>query len=67
MKFFHAEMAVTLGEHLKGKIDISPYPLHNLLDREQTLWAELLRDPVPKVGSTYTDLDMIVPLHAQIA
>ena len=38
------KMAVTLGEQLKEKIDISSCPLYNPLDGEQTLQTELLRD-----------------------
>ena len=44
---FHAQMAVTMGEQFKGKMDISPCLLCNALDEEQTLLAILLRDPVP--------------------
>ena len=46
-KNFHAQMALTVGEQLKGKMDISPCPLYNPLVGERTLRAELLRDPVP--------------------
>ena len=46
-KDFHAQMAVTMGEQFKGKVDISPYLWCNSLDEEQSLRAELVRDPVP--------------------
>ena len=46
-KDFYAQMAVTMGEQFKGKMDISPYPWCNALNEEQSLRAELLRDPSP--------------------
>ena len=57
-KDLHAQMAVTMGEQFKGKVDISPYLWCNSLDEEQSLRAELLRDPVP-------NWVMTLPLHAQ--
>ena len=39
-------MAVTMGEQLKERMDTSPSPGYNPLYGEQTLRAELLRDPV---------------------
>ena len=39
---FHAQMADKMGEQFKGKINISPCPRCNPLDKEQTLRAELL-------------------------
>ena len=47
MKEFHAQIAVAVGEQLKGMMDISPHSLNNALDGEQTLQAELLCNPVP--------------------
>ena len=44
MKDFHAQMAVTVGEQVKGKMEISPFPLYNPLYGEQILRPELLRD-----------------------
>ena len=46
-KDFRSRITVTVGEQIMGKMDISPRPLYNPLDGEQTLGAELIRDPVP--------------------
>ena len=46
-KNFHAEMAVTMVEQFKGKIEISPRACCNPLDVEQIYRAKLLRDPIP--------------------
>ena len=46
-KYFHAQMAITVGEQLKRKMHIYTCPLYNPLDGEETLRAELLRNPVP--------------------
>ena len=58
-KDFHAQMAVTMGEKFKGKIDISPCPRCNPLIEERTLQAELLRDPV----SNWSWVLQEVPVH----
>ena len=46
-KNFHAQMTVTVGEQLKGTMDISPSTLYKPLNGEQILGTELIRDPVP--------------------
>ena len=57
----------TVGEQLKTKMDISPCPLYIpwMENKHCDLNCYITKFITDASGRTYTDLDMIVPLHAQ--